>query len=318
MAEKVSLPLLRPMLAVASRPFDSPDYLYEVKWDGYRVLAYLDGGTLLRSRNLRDITATFPELRELHKHVRHQPAIIDGEIVVFRDGRPSFAALQSRGRVEDPVRAGSMARRYPAMVMAFDVLYAGGRPLLREPLRRRKEILAEMIIPGELVLESGFVLHRGRDFAAACAARGLEGAMAKRLDSPYLPGRRSPCWRKFRHTREADLVICGFQQGRGRRRLGALVLGAYRGEELVYQGKVGTGFSRQEEEYLLELLSRLVIPVPALDLPPAEAGRTIPVKPVLVCAVEYLELTAEGLLRHGSYRGLRPDKSPRECRHLRE
>ncbi|RKO67547.1 non-homologous end-joining DNA ligase [Desulfofundulus salinus] len=318
MEEQVSLPLLKPMLATSSRPFDSPDFLYEVKWDGYRVLAYLDGGTLLRSRNLRDITATFPELEELHKCVKKQPAIIDGEIVIFQDGRPSFAALQARGRLEDPLKIKGMARRHPAILMAFDVLYAGGRSLLNEPLRRRKELLAEMIKPGDQVLVSEFVLHQGRAFTAACVARGLEGVMAKHLDSPYLPGRRSPYWRKFRHTKEADLVICGYQAGRGRRRLGALLLGGYRGEELVYQGKVGTGFNREEEEHLLELLSRLVIPRPVLALPPVEARRTIAVEPVLVCAVEYLTLTAGGLLRHCSYRGLRLDKSPRDCHYLFE
>ncbi|MGB9802691.1 non-homologous end-joining DNA ligase, partial [Desulfofundulus sp.] len=267
MGEKSSLPLLRPMLAVAAEPFDSPDFLYEVKWDGYRVLAYLDGCTVLRSRNLRDITTTFPELDELHRYVKKLPAIIDGEIVVIQDGLPSFAALQARGRLEDPLKAKNMASRYPAMLMAFDVLYAGGRPFLNEPLCRRKELLAEIVKPGDRVLVSEFVLNQGRAFTAACVARGLEGAMAKHLDSPYLPGRRSSYWRKFRRTREADLVICGYQMGRGQRRLGALVLGGYRGEELVYQGKVGTGFGRDEEEYLLGLLSRLVIPRPALDLP---------------------------------------------------
>ncbi|MQL51266.1 ATP-dependent DNA ligase [Desulfofundulus thermobenzoicus] len=310
------LPLLRPMLAVSSRPFDSTRFLYEVKWDGYRALAYLDGGTVLRSRNLKDFTATFPELGGLHSGVNNRPAIIDGEIVIFQDGCPSFAALQSRGRLEDPVKIRGMARRYPAIFMAFDVLYAGGRSLLHEPLHRRKEILGEMLKPGGHVLISDFIIQEGIAFAAACAARGLEGAMAKHLDSPYLPGQRSRYWCKFRHTKEAELVICGYQPGKGRRRLGALVLGGYRDGELVYQGKVGTGFNREEEENLLRLLPGLHIPRPPLALPPVEAGRTMGVEPVLVCAVEYLTLTADGILRHPSYRGLRPDKSPRECRYL--
>lgn len=270
----------------------------------------------MRSRNLRDITATFPELAQLHRYIKNLPAIVDGEVIVLQEGKPSFAALQVRGRLEDPLKITGLARKTPAIFMAFDVLYAGGRSVLEEPLLRRKEILQEMIRPGANVLISDFVREKGRAFAAACAARGLEGAMAKHLDSPYLPGKRYPYWRKFRHTKEVDLVICGYQLGRGRRRLGALVLGGYRDGELIYQGKVGSGFTREEEEYLLALLSRVKVPRPVLALPPVEARRTLGVEPVLVCAIEYLSLTAGGLLRHPSYRGLRLDKSPRECRAL--
>lgn len=137
--------------------------------------------------------------------------------------------------------------------------------------------------------------------------------MAKRLDSPYLPGRRSRYWRKIHHHPVADLVICGYQPGRGGRRLGALILGCYRGGQLAYCGKVGTGFDRTEEDMLIKLLDVLAEPDAVLRLPEIERRRTRWARPLLVCAVRYLALTGEGLLRHPSYQGLREDKSPREC-----
>lgn len=307
------LPLLRPMLAVSAEPFDSAAYLYEIKWDGYRSLAYLDESTVIRSRNLIDLTKRFPELAGLHEKVRRLPAIIDGEIVVLVQGKPSFANLQSRGKMAG---AGQDSRTglTPAVFIAFDVLYASGKPVLGLPLGERKNILKEMVLPGDDILLSRYILRDGIDFYNACVKEGLEGAVAKKMESVYLPGRRSASWKKFRNTREADLVICGYQPGGNGRGLGSLVLGGIRDGELVYQGKVGTGFNYREAEVLLGGLQKIETVEASLEgVPVNERGRTRWVRPLLVCSVEYLTATAGGYLRHPVFQGVRWDKSPDEC-----
>ena len=303
------LPLLPPMLAVSSQPFDSPEFLYEVKWDGYRALAYLDRNTTIRSRKLTDLTGKFPEFAGLHERVDRRPAVLDGEIVVFENGKPSFDRLQSRGRAA-VIRSAPL---HPAVFIAFDVLYAGGSPVLNRPLQERKDLLGRMVSPDGGISVSPYILKDGVDFFNACAGQGLEGAMAKNLAGAYLPGRRSPNWRKFRHTKEADLVICGYQPGRSGRGLGSLLLAGTRDGEFVYLGRVGTGFSGREAETLIERLQALAVDTPVVALPKGPTGSTRWVRPVLVCAVNYLTTTREGYLRHPVYRGLRFDKDPGEC-----
>jgi bifunctional non-homologous end joining protein LigD/DNA ligase-1 len=308
------IPLLRPMLAVGADPFDSAGHIYEVKWDGYRCLSYLEGGaTVLWSRNLINLTGKFPELSWLHQRVKQTPAVLDGEIVVFDSGKPSFAGLQSRGRMNDLKRIGRTSSECPAVFIAFDVLYAGAKSVMELALEKRKELLADMVDSGDQIYVSQYITEKGREFYNACVAQGLEGAVAKKLGSVYLPGRRSSYWQKFRHTREADLVICGYQYQASGRKLGSLVLGGYRDGALVYQGKVGTGFSERESEVLLEGLCKLEVDVGVLPLPSAEKRRTKFVRPLLVCSIEYLTATGEGYLRHPVYRGIRWDKIPEEC-----
>jgi bifunctional non-homologous end joining protein LigD/DNA ligase-1 len=301
------------MLAASAEPFDSGEYLYEIKWDGYRGLIYLEGGTRIYSRNLLDLTGNFPELSGLHQKVERQPVVLDGEIVVFAGGKPSFAGLQSRGRMSDAGRIGRAALERPAVFIVFDVLYAGGVPVMEQPLTERKKLLSELVTPGEELFLSEYILTDGLDFYNACVGQGLEGVVAKKLTGTYLPGRRSTYWKKFRHTREADLIICGYQPGRGGRGLGALVLGGKRGGELLYRGKVGTGFSEREAEALLEGLRKIETNEPTLAVPREERGRTRWVLPLLVCAVNFLTTTADGCLRHPVYRGMRWDKTPDDC-----
>ncbi|WP_066635225.1 non-homologous end-joining DNA ligase [Desulfolucanica intricata] len=311
------IPITKPMLAVSREPFDSEDYLYEIKWDGYRGMVYLKNGNVnIRSRNLLDLTGIFPELSNLSEKVRKCPVLLDGEIIVLRDGRPSFAALQARGRMESGLKIQQAARHSPALFVAFDLLYMDGLSVMDRPLKERKDLLSEIVNPGENLIVSEYILKAGKQFAAACASQGLEGAVAKRLDSPYLPGKRSSFWAKFRYIREADLIICGYQAGHGERNLRSLVLGGYRLGKLIYQGKVGTGFSNQESKQLLAVLKELKVSDPVLDLPREEIDKTYWVRPCLVCVVNYLTVTADGRLRHPSFKGLRTDKSPENCQAL--
>lgn len=304
------IPLLKPMLAVKGEPFDSEEYLFEVKWDGYRVLAYLDAGfTELRSRNRLDMTATFPELDKIHLQVKQLPALLDGEVVVFSGGKPSFGSLQSRGRLSDPLKIKSASLKTPAVYLVFDILYVDGRPVIGEPLSRRKEILADAVTGGPSLVVTDFVTGGGVLFARAAREQGLEGVMAKALGSPYLPGKRSPYWKKIRHTEEVELAICGYRPGKGGRRLGALLLCGHNDGKLVFAGRVGTGFDRETEDDLIKRLTPLRTDRPLPAVPREELRDTIWVRPELVCTVEYLEKTADGYLRHPSFKGLRFDKA---------
>lgn len=310
----MTLPLLKPMLAVNTRPFSDADYLFEVKWDGYRCLLYLEDKTVLRSRNLHNLTPAFPEFEVLRDRVRNLPAILDGEIVIFADGKPDFGALQVRGRLFDQQRVRTAARSHPAVFVAFDVLYHGGRPVLKERLEQRRELLKEIVQPGPEIVLSEYVPGEGEAFFTACRVSGLEGIMAKRRDSPYLPGQRSPFWKKIRAWKSADLIICGWEAGGGVRGLGSLILGGYQDGRLVFAGKVGTGFNINTARDLTALLSKLSRHQPIFELPPAyRRGNPRWVQPVLVCMVDFTEITRDGLLRHPVFRGLRPDKEPGEC-----
>jgi len=309
----VSLPLLRPMLAVAASPFSDPAFLYEIKWDGYRCLAYLEEGTVLRSRNIKDLTAAFPELSRLHEQVQGLPALLDGEIVVLSDRGPDFAALQERGRLKKAGHITVAAAQLPVVYIAFDILYHRNTPVMTRPLTERKQILHEAVTPGRHLVVPDYVRGEGEAYFLAAAAAKLEGVMAKRLDSPYLPGRRSPLWRKIRAVKSADAVICGYEPGTGNRPLASLILGAYEGGRLVYIGRVGTGFSEAEAATLHCALEKLRTPAPPLAVPQGRLRRPHWVLPLLVCTVNYAAVTRDGCLRHPSFCGLRSDKSPEEC-----
>lgn len=307
------LPLfqIKPMLAVAARPFDSPDFIYEVKWDGYRCLAYLDRKTVLQSRNLLDITPLFPELAGLHRLVGLQPAVLDGEIVVLDEkGRPSFSRLQAREKGGDPVKIGRAAGQNPAVFIAFDLLYCCGECIMARPLTFRKDLLQEAVHTEENLVLANFIETAGTSFFTACVEQGLEGVVAKAKDSPYLPGKRSPYWQKFRQTHREDFLIVGYEMGAGTRRLKALFLGEMSRGRLHYRGKVGTGFNREEEAMLLAMLKGLKQVPPPFKGVVSDPTVTRWVEPRLFCSVEYLEQTPDGHLRHPVYRGLRWDREP--------
>lgn len=308
------LPLIKPMLATATQPFSHPDYLYEVKWDGYRALLYLtDGQTQIYSRNLKPLADAFPELINLHRQLDKKPLVLDGEIIILEQGQPSFSKLQARGRLRDRIKINQAVKMAPALYMAFDVLYLADQSVMQQPLLERKSLLEKVVNEGEHILISQHIIGNGEQFYAACVAQGLEGVVAKLMQSPYLPGSRSGYWKKIRHIKSTELVICGYEQGEQGDFFASLILGGNTPDGLVYQGKVGTGFTRQEKKYLASKLKPSETTTPALVVPKAEIRKPIWVLPGLVCEVHYSEITPEGRLRHGSYKGLRPDKAPQEC-----
>lgn len=307
---------IAPMLAAtADGPFDSPDYLYEVKWDGIRCLAFLEAATRLQSRNLHDITYRYPDLLELHSSITGQPAVLDGEIVVLRDGKPSFEDLQKRDRMTAPGRIAQAARERPAIFVAFDLLYWKGQAVTNYPLARRRELLKQSIEESDVLVLSQSVKENGIDYCRAVFAQGLEGVMAKRLDSRYFPGKRTKNWVKIKRTTTINAVIAGLAESPGTpHRFGSLILGLFaRDGSLRYVGHAGTGFTEDDLRRLLAQLDQDRTDAPTVSGVPRDVARkAVWLRPRLSCRVEYLEFTSAGRLRHAVYRGLSTVPPP-EC-----
>jgi bifunctional non-homologous end joining protein LigD len=311
-------PTYEPMMAQLVRdPFDDDAWLFEVKWDGHRCLAALGRTTRLTSRTARDVTAQFPELDGLHRQLAARNAVVDGEIVAFdQDGRPSFQRMQDRFH-RTPEELARHRGRAPIQFLAFDLLWLDGESLLEVPLADRRARLAEVLVPRDDVHISQAVQGRGKAFFEQIKGLGLEGVVAKRLASYYRPGARSPDWRKVKAVRRQDCVIVGWTRGKGGRSstLGSLLLAVYDGGKPRYVGNVGTGFTHSFLERLLPDLEEREQRRPPVEVPqdPRLRGARW-TRPELVCEVEYLGWTDDWRLRAPSFKGIRTDKLPEDCR----
>jgi len=305
---------VEPMLARAGAlPRDDDAWAFEIKWDGIRAIAYCEPGSVrFESRNLADITATYPELARLGRALGSHRAVLDGEIVAFgADGRPSFGALATRMGVTGAARARRLAASTPVTYVIFDLLWLDGRSLMAAPYRERHEALVALGLRGERWQTPGHIVGRGAQTLQASRDRGLEGIVAKRLDSVYEPGRRSGAWIKLRNMRREALLIGGWTAGSGGRRgrIGALLLGLRNADgSLRYCGRVGGGFSEHE----LERLGRLLAPLAREESPFSTEGPQPPrgahhCEPRLRAEVEFHEWTRDGVLRQPSYKGLLDD-----------
>jgi bifunctional non-homologous end joining protein LigD len=297
---------IRPMLAsAAAKPFDGPEWLFEVKWDGYRAVAEISGGdVVLNSRNLRALNERFPVIADALRGL-DADAVLDGEIVVVDDrGRPDFQMLQHYGA--------SQASRLVYYV--FDLLHLGGRDLMGLPLAKRKELLAKVLPHSPAVRFSDHVRGEGRLFFEAVRKQGLEGVMAKHSGSRYQAGVRSRQWLKVKRRLTQDAVIAGFTESRGaRRHFSALVLGAFEGGKLTYIGHVGGGFGARTLREVRERLDPLMREKSPFKPAPAVNAPVTWVKPELVCEVAFAGWTADGVMRQPVFLRLREDKAPREA-----
>ncbi|HET9614641.1 MAG TPA: non-homologous end-joining DNA ligase, partial [Candidatus Limnocylindrales bacterium] len=330
-AETLSMPdRIEPMAAtLAGKAFSDPDWLYEIKWDGYRVEAVVrDGRVKLWTRNLKDAETYFPGLLSPPTWMDAREAIVDGEVVALDEaGRPDFSLLQERiserraggGQGSGATRADGSAG--PLVYQVFDLLYLDGRSLLKVPLEDRKRLLRSVLKETSRVRFAAHVVGEGEAFMAAARSQGLEGVVAKLRRSRYEPGRRSPAWLKLKIRPEQELVVGGWTPGEGNARdLGAVAVGVYDDGKLRFAGKVGSGFTATTRKRLLAALAPLETDEPPFDPPPPKDYRgrwggdlrgIRWARPELVIRAELGGWTRDGVVRQTSFKGLEDGRDPR-------
>jgi bifunctional non-homologous end joining protein LigD len=314
----VAVELIKPMLAVAGElPTTRVEqWAAEMKWDGVRAVAYVSGAQVrVFSRNDRDVSVSYPEVSVLAS--ANLDVVLDGELVAMDDGgRPNFGLLQSRMHIADPAKAKKLSAQTRVDYLLFDVLRIGRRDTLQLPYSTRRQLLEELGLDECEKIAVPPAFHGDPAHALqASLESGLEGVVCKRLDSVYLPGRRSANWLKVKHQRMQEVVLIGWEPGEGRRagEIGALLLGVNVGGRLRYAGQVGTGFTERMLHDLKAKLAPLSAKTAPVDDVPNEHARIARwVRPELVGEVLYGEWTRDNRLRHPSWRGLRPDKDPRD------
>ena len=303
----------KPMLAKSvSKPFSGKDWIFEIKWDGFRAIAYVDDFFTIQSRNAKELKHFFPELEELRKLAKN--VVVDGEIVTMKNGKVDFHLLQERGHLTSARGIERLQQKSPATFVLFDILEKDGQSLVDLPLIERKVILKESVKEGSHLIINDYVEEKGEQFYQAILRQDLEGMVAKRKDSNYEQGLRTGSWLKVKNLKSCDCVIFGYSKGTGAREstFGALVVGLYDPEgKPIYVAHVGTGFTEQ-------LLNSLKVDFKKLQpTPPPFIARNMEevtwVEPKLVCEVIYQVVTQDCRLRMPRLHTLRIDKEPNEC-----
>lgn len=317
MADQLSIELdgfpeqIRPMQAVsAEAPFRSPDYLFEVKWDGLRCILFIDrdGAVRVQDRALTDLTEGLPELAQLGRQVK-QPAVIDGELVATdEEGRPDYGRLRRR------LATGRAGAAHGSLgFLAFDLLFAQGRSLLRQPLSRRRARLKKTVTTGGHLFVPDHIEGEGAELFEACLERGLEGIVAKHRSSPYVPGQRSPFWLKIKAVKSDDFVVVGSTPGVSSESFGSLLVAYHEQGRLLPCGAVVGGYDQAGAALIARELTRLGTDQCPLLPRPLVAGAVRWCRPELAISVRYSEWAPDGTLRFPIFNGLRPEIHPAEC-----
>jgi bifunctional non-homologous end joining protein LigD len=314
-ARKAAMPShMEPMLAtLAERPFSDPNWLFEIKWDGVRALAWIDEGTLtLRSRNAIDITKRYPELAGLPAELAAGQAVLDGEIVALDERRHSdFGLLQERMHVRVP--SANLISRIPVIYYVFDLLYCDGYDLREAPLLERKQLLQKLLRTSDRFRYSDHQVEHGKELFRLAEENGLEGILAKRIDGRYV-SERSASWLKLKITKTVDAVIGGWTEARTPALpLGSLLLGLYEGIKLRFVGHVGSGFDTRKLKDLSNRLQELAGPACPFDAVPETNEKPSWVSPSLVARVKFSGWTHEHALRHPVFMAIREDARPADC-----
>jgi bifunctional non-homologous end joining protein LigD len=310
MPEHISVALAQ----ISEKPFSDPGWLFEIKWDGERALAYLrDGHVELRARSDRNITSEYPELKNIVKQLNARQAVVDGEIVVLdEEGRSDFTRIQPRFGVSSPPQ--SLQQKNPVTFYLYDLLYCDGYDLRNVALETRKNLLRGLLRPSDTIRYSDHVVETGVELYEVAKQRDLEGIIAKRRDSLYL-GKRSSEWLKFKIVHDLDVVIGGWTAPRrSRDHFGALLMGLYEANHLKYVGSVGTGFDSDRLQKTAKVLLKLGTPDCPFDKTPIVKEATHWIKPELVARVKYGQWTHDLKLRAPVFLGFQKDREPRDCR----
>jgi bifunctional non-homologous end joining protein LigD len=314
---------IHPMLATTvEKPFDSPDWLFEIKWDGYRAVAFIENGKVrLVSRNQNELTARYPELKDLAKSVKAKTAILDGEVVALDDeGRPSFSLMQQRTGFRPGGRRGPANADVAVLYYAFDLLYLEGYDLRKLPLEERKKKLASIVATGDALRYSDHYERQGKALFEMAREKGLEGILAKKRDSIYQE-RRSSEWLKIKIRHRVECVIGGYTHPEGSRaHFGSVVLGLYDKQgRLIHVGQAGSGFNQNSLVEIWKMLKKRETQQKPFYGDVEVLRKVVWVKPELVAEIEYAEWT-EGAsggsgpkLRAPVFLGWRDDKDPKEC-----
>ena len=315
-ARKAAMPSrVEPMLAtLADHPFSDPDWLFEIKWDGVRALAWIDdGGVTLRSRNNIDITSRYPELAALPRVFAGRQAIVDGEIVALdASGHSNFQRWQERMHVRAPGE--KQVRETPVVYFVFDLLYCDGYDLREAQLLERKRLLQRMLHRDARFRYSDHQVEHGKELFELAKENGLEGIVAKRVDSAYV-GDRSANWAKLKVSQTLDAVLGGWTEARtGAIPFGSLLLGLYEGKKLRFIGHVGSGFDAKKHAELNGRFNELASSSCPFEKVPETNEKASWVKPELVARVKFSGWTQEKYLRHPVFLGLREDLKPEECK----
>lgn len=288
-------------------PFDDKEYIYELKWDGCRCLAYFDKNSteLKNKRNLR-IDPIFPELSQLHKQAKKK-CILDGELIVLINGKPDFEALQRRTIMSNIVKIKLSADEHPASFIAYDILYYDNKSVMDLSVIERKKLLDKCLQENERVAISRYVEENGKALFDFTTEQGLEGIVAKKKSSLYYPGKRTKDWVKIKNMIDDDFVICGYAGQENN--MVSVILGQYYKDNLVYKGSVAFGV--RGENY------KKIKAVKKKNTPPFDKwkeGDNIQwIEPVLVCTVKFMNYTKSGAMRQPVLKGIREDKEPKEC-----
>lgn len=298
---------IKPMLIKEMQePFNSPDWLYELKLDGIRCIAYLDNsGTELRNkRNLR-LLPKFPELKHIHERVNTR-CILDGELCVLNKGVPDFYEVQRRALMSDSFKRELAYKKLPASFVAYDLIYMDNKQLTDYPLMERKKHLEELLHENSSIAISRYIIEKGIELYEMADLQQLEGIVAKRLESKYYFGKETKDWIKFKRMADEDFVICGYIR---KEPISSIILGQYKNKKLMYRGSVTLGVRHD----LLHSNSHLITPHPPFDISPMFNESVTWLQPRLVCVVEYMPNT-KGALRQPVFKGLRDDVLPTDCK----
>jgi len=295
------------LIAKQMKPFDSDNYIYELKFDGIRCLAYLDKDVMdLRNKRNKPLLSLFPELSRLNDFVS-QKCILDGELIVIKNGKPDFYEIQKRTMMTNHFKIAMSAKKYPAAYVAYDMLYAGNQTLIDEPIEKRKAILNSVIKENEYLAISRVVENQGIGLFNIVKEQNLEGVVAKRKGSKYFFGKRSQDWIKFKYLKDDDYIICGYILKS--HHMTSFILGQYAQDgTLVYQGHCTLGCSIN----ILKQYKYTIIEHSPFEKIPKGNENAVWLKPEIVCIVEYMPGVNQGL-RQPVLKGIRDDKHPHDC-----